>query len=111
MDGQYVEEQWEKVFLFGAFKERNKKRNQAANIFLSVARHTVWVRRVVSKQKKHKLDICKLFEQKLQRVIETLYAYFTFKDELETFNQNFVFSNQFVSLTWEGIKLNLPDCS
>ena len=33
MDGQYVEEQWEKVFLFGAFKERNKKRNQAANIF------------------------------------------------------------------------------
>ena len=111
MDGQYVEEQWEKVFLFGAFKERNKKRNQAANIFLSVARHTVWVRRVVSKQKKHKLDICKLFEQKLQRVIETLYAYFTFKDELETFNQNFVFSNQFVSLTWEGIKLNLPECS
>ena len=33
MDGQYVEEQWEKVFLFGAFNKRNKKRNQAANIF------------------------------------------------------------------------------
>src|SRR4029434_1668352 len=92
-------------------KKETKKGTSQQIYFVSVARHTVWVRRVVSKQKQKKMDICKLFEQKLQRVIETLYAYFTFKDELETFNQNFVFSNQFVSLTWEGIKLNLPECS
>lgn len=109
-DDDYVRNNWEKVLMFGAFEKQNKNR-QALQIILAVARHTVWVRRAMVRQKYREIHICILFKAKLLGILETLYAYFSEKGDLEVFNKIFTFTNPFIQVSWEGVVVNLPSCS
>lgn len=107
---EYVKNNWEKVFMFEDFRQEKKIR-QAIQVMLAVARHTVWVRRAMVRQKGKEIDICFLFKTKFLGILETLYVYFSEKGDLEVFNKVFIFTNPFIQLMWEDVTLNLPHCS
>lgn len=109
-DEKYIIRNWEKVFLFGAFKMQNKKR-QALHIVMAAARHSVWVRRTTMKYKGVELDLCVLFQTKLLAILESLYVHFSDKGESDLFEKIFVLTNPFIKQSWDGIRLILPDCS
>lgn len=106
----FVRNNWEKVFLFGAFVRRRKSR-QALQLFLAVARHAVWMRRVQVWQSHRPLDVCLLYEAKMRRLLGLLFSYFGERGELGLFDALFVCDNPFVQWSSDGVVLSLPRCS
>lgn len=100
-------EKWETLILFGF--NGTAQNVYALNLWLTVARYTIWRRRNIMKMKNKELSLCNLFKQYLTAVMEDIYDYFNINAQMDVFDKYIVENNPYIIKTWSGFNVILPE--
>lgn len=107
-DVNVIQDKWETLFLFGFSGQAKNK--YALNLWLATARHTIWNRRNIIKQKGREISVCNLYKQKLTYVIEILREYCHIMRKPDMSVKCIVNNNPFIKKTWTEYEVILPEC-